>query len=108
MSTRANIIIDQGTSFETQINLNYSNGSPIDLSTFTVESQIRKSYASLNAYSFSASGNSTGVIVLGLTANACAAIPAGRYVYDVLVTSSAGLATRVLEGQVTVNPSVSR
>lgn len=108
MSTRADIIIDQGTTFETQINLNYSNGAAIDLSTFTVESQIRKNYASLNAYSFTATGNSTGIIVLGLTANTCRDIPSGRYVYDIVVTSNTGLATRVLEGQVTVNPSVSR
>jgi hypothetical protein len=43
-----------------------------------------------------------------LTANASGSIPAGRYVYDILVTSNTGSSTRVLEGQVTVNPSVSR
>lgn len=108
MSSRANIIVDQGTNFQTQINLNNANGSPVDLSTYTVRSQIRKAYSSINAYSFATSANSSGIIVLSLTANASGSIPAGRYVYDILVTSNTGSSTRVLEGQVTVNPSVSR
>jgi hypothetical protein len=108
MATRANIVIDQGTNFETQINIDDSQGNPIDLTTYTVESQIRKTYTSANAYSFTATANSSGVLVLALTANSSAAIPAGRYLYDVLVTSGIGNASRILEGQVTINPSVTR
>jgi hypothetical protein len=33
---------------------------------------------------------------------------AGRYVYDVEITSSGGEVTRVLEGQVEVTPEVTR
>lgn len=108
MSTRANIVIDQGTNFSTQINLNDSSGNPIDLTNYTIESQFRKTYNSINAYSFSATANSSGAIVLSINANTCAAVPAGRYVYDLLVTDMTGNATRVLEGQITINPSVSR
>jgi hypothetical protein len=32
----------------------------------------------------------------------------GRYVYDVIITSSANVVTRVVEGIVTVLPSVTR
>ena len=35
-------------------------------------------------------------------------LESGRYVYDVLITASGGAKTRVVEGQVTVNPSVTR
>ena len=35
-------------------------------------------------------------------------LEAGRFVYDVLITASGGDKTRVVEGQVTVNPSVTR
>lgn len=108
MSTRANIYIDQGTNFQTQINLNNSDGNPVDLSDYTILSQMRKTHASVNAYSFTATSNAAGVIVMSLSSNASAAIPAGRYVYDLLVTDHLGNATRLMEGQVTINPSVSR
>jgi hypothetical protein len=32
----------------------------------------------------------------------------GRYVYDVLLTSSTGVKTRVIEGIITIMPSVTR
>lgn len=108
MSTRANIFIDQGTTFETQINLVNADGNPVDLSAYTILSQMRKTHASINAYSFSATSNTAGVIVMSLSSNASAAIPAGRYVYDLLVTDTLGNATRIMEGQVTISPSVSR
>jgi hypothetical protein len=108
MSTRANIVIDQGTNFVTQINLNDSSGNPVDLSSYTINSQIRKTYNSISAYSFTASANSSGVIVLQLTGNTSASIPAGRYLYDVKATDNYGNASRIMEGQVTINPQVSR
>ena len=43
-----------------------------------------------------------------LTDTQTAALDAGRYLYDVLITASGGDKTRVVEGQVTVNPSVTR
>ena len=37
-----------------------------------------------------------------------AAIDAGRYVYDLMITSGSGDKTRVVEGQATVTPGVTR
>lgn len=108
MSTRANIVIDQGTTFSTHIILNDSYGDPVDLSQYIVESQFRKSYNSVSAYTFETGANSSGSITMAINATASAAVPAGRYVYDLIVTDEFGNTTRVLEGQVTINPSVSR
>ena len=36
------------------------------------------------------------------------ALSPGRYVYDLVVTSGAGLKTRVVEGQAIVTPGVTR
>ena len=108
MAARANIIFDQGTTFNTSITLNDTNGNPIDLSTYTVNAQIRKNYTSSNSVSFTTSANSSGIISLSLDANTSANLSSGRYVYDVLVTSNTAATTRVIEGQVTVSPSVSR
>ena len=43
-----------------------------------------------------------------LTDTQTTALESGRYVYDVVITSGSGAKTRVVEGQVTVNPSVTR
>ena len=108
MAARANIVLDQGTTFTTAIDLNDSLGNPIDLTEYDILAQIRKSPASLNAISFSATGNSAGIILLSMNSHTTSLLSAGRYVYDVLVTDFSGQATRVVEGQVTVSAAVSR
>lgn len=109
MATRANIVIDQGTTFSTFIYINDALGNPVDLTAYSVKSQMRKDYTSLNAYSFSVTGDNQGMITMSLSSNASSSIPAGRYVYDLLVINEEeGSSSRVLEGQVTINPSVSR
>ena len=49
----------------------------------------------------------TGEVKLSLTDAQTSNIVAGRYVYDVLVTSS-NVTTRIVEGIVTVTPGVTR
>jgi hypothetical protein len=108
MSTRANIVIDQGTTFSTNIILNDAAGTPVNLSTYVVKSQFRKAHSSVSAYTFQTTANSSGSITMSINATASANVTAGRYVYDLIVTDTAGNTTRVLEGQVTINPSVSK
>jgi hypothetical protein len=108
MATRANIVIDQGTTFSTHIIINDAAGDPVDLGGYYVESQFRKSYNSVNAYEFETGANTSGSITMSINATASAAVPAGRYVYDLILTDVNGNTTRILEGQVTINPSVSR
>jgi hypothetical protein len=106
MATKLNLIIDQGATYTNSSIIAYdSSNAAINLSTYTVASKIRKYYTSTNSVSFTATGNSTGYIALSLTANVTANIVAGRYVYDVEITSNTGIVTRVKEGIVTVNPN---
>ena len=46
MATKANIVIDQGTTFSTVINLADENGDAINLTGYSANSQIRKHYSS--------------------------------------------------------------
>ena len=55
MATKANILIDQGTTFSTVINLTNEDGDPIDLTGYTGDSEMRKHYTSSNSQSFSIS-----------------------------------------------------
>lgn len=107
MATKANIIIDQGTTFSTEIYLTDDAGNALNLLDYTANSQIRKWYTSNSAVSFTINLDS-GVVRLSLSANTTASLEAGRYVYDVLLTDVGNTVTRVLEGIVTVTPRVTR
>ena len=108
MATTVNLLIDQGATFSTMIDLVDQNGDPIDLSSYTGASQMRKHYTSSNSISFTVGLSNTGVVTLGLTAAQTAALTAGRYVYDVEVTDGASNVSRIVEGIVTVSPNVTR
>lgn len=109
MATKANIIIDQGTTFSTSILLTDDNGDAIDLTGYTGRSQMRKHYTSSNSQSFTVSLNSTeGSVSLSLSATQTANLVPGRYVYDVEVVSGANVVSRIVEGIVTVTPEVTR
>jgi hypothetical protein len=109
MATKANITIDQGTTFSTTISLTNDNGEPIDLSGYSGQSQMRKHYTSSNSVSFSvALGSESGTITLSLTSGQTANLTPGRYVYDVEITSSSNVVSRIVEGIATITPEVTR
>lgn len=109
MATKANITIDQGTTFSTTLNLTDENGDILDLSGYSANSQIRKWYTSSNAVTFTTSINvSSGTIELSLNANQTSSLTAGRYVYDVEIKDSSNTISRIVEGIVTVTPEVTR
>ena len=109
MASKANIIIDQGATFSTDLNLTDEYGDPLDLSGYTANSQMRKWYTSSNAAAtFTAAVNTeTAVVTLSLTANQTSSIVSGRYVYDVEITNG-NTVSRIVEGIVTVTPQVTR
>lgn len=109
MATRVNILIDQGTDFTTSVNLTDNNGAQLDLTGMSAASQIRKTHSSSNATSFSTSlANTTGTLTLSLNNSVTSSLSAGRYVYDVELTDSSSVVSRILEGIVTVTPEVTR
>ena len=87
-----------------------TTGQPLDLTNYTVKSQMRKSYSSSTAYNFTASiyNATNGKVKLELTAAQSEAIPPGRWLYDVEITSPSGTKTRVVEGIVTVTPQITQ
>ena len=110
MASISNIFIDQGATFTTTVTVSNANGDAVNLSGYSVAAQIRKTFLSSSATAFTASisNASSGEITISLTDTQTTALEAGRFVYDVLITASGGTKTRVVEGQVTVNPSVTR
>ena len=110
MASISNIFIDQGATFTTTVTVTDANGDAVSLSGYSVAAQIRKTFLSSTATAFTAtiSNASSGEITISLSPTQTAALEAGRFVYDVVITASGGTKTRVVEGQVTVNPSVTR
>lgn len=110
MAVYANIVIDQGSDFTSTVEVEDTTGGPADLTNYTAFGQIRKTYKSVTAYSLNATvaNASEGKLRLSLTNAETSLLKAGRYVYDVEVTSPSGTVSRVIEGQVEVTPGVSR
>jgi len=54
------------------------------------------------------SNASGGEITMSMTSSTSSAIEEGIYVYDLEITSGTSIVTRLLQGEVTVNPEVTR
>ena len=110
MAIKANLVIDQGTTFSAAVDVASADGSPYNLTNHTVAAQMRKNYASSTATTFSTSHNGVGgQITLSIPSTTTATIEPGRYLYDVEITSGSGdSVTRVVEGIVTVTPGMTR
>ena len=115
MATISNLNIDASADFSSTVNLSSvdSGGTEtaFDLTGYTVTASIRKSFASSTATDITCSIVSPptgGQVTITLTDVQTTALDRGRYVWDMVVTSSGGSITRVVQGVVTVNPSVTR
>ena len=109
MAIKANLIIDQGATYATKLNITDANGIAVDLTGYSAAAQIRKHYTSSNSTPFTVSLTAaTGAVVLSLSSNSTANLVAGRYVYDVELTDGAGRISRIIEGTVTITPNVTR
>lgn len=106
------IFLNQNETFTTSLTLDDVNGAAYNLTGFTVKSQAKKSYYSTNStleFTANISDANNGIITLSASAATTANVPAGKLVYDVIITQvSTGTKTRVLEGQIFVSPTVTR
>ena len=111
MAAITNFYIDTGSNFGAVITVKGSDGLPLNLTDFTVQSYIRKSYASrthidFNATIYSAAG---GQIRLSLTNTSTTGIKPGRYMYDVEITeTSTSEKLRVSEGIIIFTPQITK
>jgi hypothetical protein len=110
MATISNLVIDQGTTFSSIITLTNQDGTAMNLTGYTVRSQFRKSYQSSSSTSFTASVHdaTAGKIRLQLSPTDSSSIQAGRYLYDIELTSGSGEKSRALEGLVILTPEITK
>lgn len=110
MSAFTELLIEQGASFSTTVNVEDTSGSAVNLSSYTAASQMRKSYYSSTYSTISSivTGTSNGEITLSMTSANTANLAAGRYVFDLVITAPNTTKTRVVEGVIIVSPGVTR
>lgn len=109
MTTRRNIIIEQGTYFEYSIDMNNEDSTPFDLSLYTVKSEFRKHFESANSIEFTTI-KASGKLTLILNASVSANCDPGRYEYDVFLypNGNANQASKILEGLLTIKSSATK
>ncbi len=129
MAQYEDLIVDQGSDVEIKLELFNPDGSQKILNKFNIVTQtlepmfnasgkIKKSFNSKDSdsISFGAStispSNAENELYLSLSNTVTDAMKSGRYVYDVEIsaTDSFGVTTieRILEGKLTVSPSVTK
>lgn len=105
--SKVNLVIDQGTTFTSLIDLTDQNNDPLNVVGYSARAQLRKHHLSANAVMFS-TALANGQLIISLTANQTSSISAGRHVYDVELQDPFSNVIRVVEGIVTVTPEVSK
>lgn len=112
MATYVELYMDQGSTFNNIINLTDDvTNANANISGYTVHSQMRKSYYSANATAnivCTITDPSEGEITMSLAAANTDIIKAGRYLFDVETVDLSNNVIRILEGIITVTPSITK
>tara|TARA_Y100000389_G_C17471490_1_gene531697 strand:+ start:28992 stop:29318 length:327 start_codon:yes stop_codon:yes gene_type:complete len=108
MAAVHNLYIDQGTHFSAEVVIFDDFNTAWNLTGYTGEAKLKKSYYSSTAHDFNVAIGSDGKITLSMTSAITTDIEQGRYVYDVVISSTGGTKTRVIEGVATINPGVTK
>ena len=104
------LVIDQGSDFAIDLTIT-EGGSAKNLTGYSGRAQLRTTHAASSAtasFTVSVVNATNGTMKMEMQASTTTGIAAGRYVYDVEITSGEGIVTRVVEGQIEVTPGVTR
>jgi DNA-binding MurR/RpiR family transcriptional regulator len=104
-----NLSIEQGSSWELQMSIDSSAGNDLDITGYTFDAKIAKSYYDDNPVSITANivNAVTGSIRLTLTPAQTSALDSAiEYIHDVDMTSTVGTVTRLMEGRATISPGL--
>ena len=105
-----NFIVEQGATFNRILTVK-ENNSAMNLTGYSVASLMRSTHDSstvVGTFTCTISNASGGIITMTMTPAVTGAIEEGIYVYDLEITSATGTVTRLLEGEITTNPEVTR
>lgn len=111
MAEYAILTAEQGTDTTFQVDVVDQNRNPRDLTGISVAAKFRKQYNSNIVYEFEdsiATPAVEGIIKLHLDAAFTNTIDAGRYFYDVEITTTTNVTERIVEGILEITPAVTQ
>lgn len=94
-----NLTIEKGTDFSIALKVK-TDGAVVNLTGYTFAAKLRKHFSATSYYTFAVSAlnpTSSGVVKLEMSDTTTTQIPPGRYVWDLLITTS-GTTTKVVKG----------
>jgi hypothetical protein len=111
-----NIVADQGATLSRTITWKDSAKKAINITGYTARMHVRATVESAStilelttANSRITLGGSSGTVTMTVSASDMAAIPEGKYVYDLeIVAPSTGVVNRLIQGNFVVRPEVTR
>jgi hypothetical protein len=111
MAGKYNLSIDAGTTYAQQFRVTSGTGDPLDLTGYTLSSELRVAYSDATASAvFDASILSpatSGSFQLELSPSSSLALSEKCYVYDVTLTTGSAV-IRPIEGKAVIHPAVTR
>lgn len=108
MTTRANLYVDQGTSFSVSLDLTTNDGDEIILSDQSFYCGVKKLYSSSTLFTANVSievGDPVNDVTLIIQSDQTKDLVPGKYQYDVLMLNS-GTVSKLLEGLIFIVPTV--
>jgi len=103
-----NIVIPQGADFSESFTSTESDGSLSNLNGYTGVSKLKKHSGSPTSFDFTVGINTTtSEVSIAMTAPVTTPIKPGRYYYDIVLTSSGGAVSRMVEGSAIVTAGIS-
>ena len=112
MAAYVELYMDQGASFTNTLTITDDvTNAPVNISGYTLTSQMRRSYYSANAtanITCTIVSANTGNVQMSMTPANTALIKAGRYLFDVETTDTNNYVVRILEGIINVTPGITR
>ena len=109
MASKGDLLIYQGDDYRATVTLSNQDGSPVDLTGFTAQAQIREDVADVAPDVLVEIGTTLGTSAVELSIpNAQTKLLNGTYRWDLQLTSADGFITTVLAGKVTATAEVTR
>ena len=106
-----NLIIDQGSDFALDLVIK-QGGTALNLTNYTGRAQLRTSVDASSAsatFSVTVTNAANGALKMQLPAATSSGISAGQYVYDLeIFTANDSIVKRIIQGDVTLTPEVTR
>ena len=106
-----NLVIDQGSDFALDLVIK-EGGSALNLANYSGRAQLRTSVTASSAsasFTVTVTNAANGALKMQLPAATSSGISAGQYVYDLeIYTSADSIVKRIMQGEATITPEVTR